>query len=170
MYKTSDEFINDRPYVCANCSENKSGVKISDFFLRPYISVYTDTGKIKINIDSVYAVKCGNEKKYRIWNQKPYMIEEIGSIIIYSVTYKKNTVNRTPRGCRSKRIHITNYYFSKTLTSPLLQLTHDNLVRAMKFSEHFEVFFLNTFSDDASLRSKNNNQYSINDFLKQHLK
>ncbi|OFY24412.1 MAG: hypothetical protein A2W98_05195 [Bacteroidetes bacterium GWF2_33_38] len=165
IYKTVDDFKNQQISIHGNCEFGKKAVQISDFFLRPYIYIKTEKGKIKTLQDSIYAVKDCAGNVYRIWHQKPYQLIEKGVFNIYSYKYLGTIKKRTSRSVRFEHKEMTAYYFSVDDSSEIFLLTLTNVRLALLTDKDLDNNLLKTFPDNQSLWSITNKQFNINSFL-----
>lgn len=165
IYCTGSAFRAQQISIPANCQLGKKAIQVSDFFLRPYVYIQTEQGKIKIHEDSIYAIQNCDGNIYRIWKQKAYLLSDNGKLKIYSHDYTETVRKRTLRSIRYERKPMTDYYFSVNDTSEIVPLTLTNVRLALLSNKQFEKELKHAFPDDASLKTKLGNQFRINQFI-----
>lgn len=166
VYRTVTDYKKHNISIPADSKYGKQAVKVSDFFLRPYVYIRTVSGTQKISIDSVFAVRCSNGNLFRVCNKTAYMIVDTSYLKIYSYTYMGSVKCRSSRGICFRSKLITNYYFSVNDSSKIIPLTLINLRPTLKLNTDLEKKLTSTFPDDKSLQSKKTNSFMINDFLR----
>jgi hypothetical protein len=165
IYKTVDDYQNQKISITGNCQYGKKAIQISDFFLRPFIYIKTEKGKAKFHQDSIYAVQDCSGNIYRIWHQKPYQLIEKAVFNIYSYKYMGTIKKRTSRSIRFENKEMTAYYFSVSDSAEIFPLTLTNVRFALLTDKDLDNKLLATFPNNQSLWSTNNHQFSINSFL-----
>lgn len=165
IYRNFDDFRQNKISIPANPKFGKKAVQVSDFFLRPYVYIKTDSNKFKISIDSVYAIRCSNGNVYRINNTRAYQLVDTGLVKIYAYTCMERVKCRYSRGFRYKDQLTTHYYFSKNYLTPITPLTLTNVRLALHLDENTDNKLIQNFPDDKSLMGNNNNRFLINDFF-----
>jgi hypothetical protein len=165
IYRNFDDFQQNKISIPANPKFGKKAVQVSDFFLRPYVYIKTDSSKFKIGIDSVYAIRCSDGNIYRIWNENAYQFLDTGFLKIYSFTCTERVKSRYSRGIRYKDQQVTHYYFSKDYLMPIIPLTLTNVRLALHLDENTDSKLVQDFPEDKSLLNNNSNQFLLNDFF-----
>jgi hypothetical protein len=166
VYSTVSDYKKQNISIPADSRYGKHAVKVSDFFLRPYVYIRTVSGTKKISIDSVFAVRCSNGNLFRVCNKTAYTIVDTSYIKIYSETHLGHVKCCPVRGICLRNKLITNYFFSVNDSSQIIPLTLLNLRYALKVSNDLDRKLSSTFPNDKSLQSKKTNSFMINDFLK----
>lgn len=170
IYKTVDDFKNQRISIPGNCNYGNKAVQISDFFLRPYIYLKTETGKAKYHQDSIYAVQDCAGNMYRIRHQKSFQLIEKGNLNIYSYKYTGTIKKRTSRSVRLVQKEMTAYYFSVNDSSEVLPLTVTNVRLALTANKELDKALVTNFPDNKSISANTGNAFVINTFLNTHKK
>jgi hypothetical protein len=169
IYYNISDFCAKQISIPAFSQFGRKAVVISDFFLRPYVYIKTEKGRMKVHEDSIYAVQYCNGDIYRIWERSAYLLEETGQLDIYSYTYLGKVKVRTSRGTRLKQKQITDYYFSENDTSEILPLTLTNVRLALLMDKKLDNELIQSFSNDSLLKAKQNSQFKINQFISSKL-
>jgi hypothetical protein len=164
IYSTVSDFMARQISIPVNCQFGKKTIQISDFLVHPYVYIKTEQGKIKINKDSVYAIRNCNGDIYRICKQRAYLLLDSGKLQIYSYSYNSTVKIRTSKGTRFEDKRITDYYFTFDDTSRIAPLTVAN-VRLALVNEKIENEFMQTFPNDKTLLEKQDNRFIINCFF-----
>lgn len=165
IYSTASDFKARQISIPVNCQFGKKTIQISDFLVYPYVYIKTEQGKIKINEDSVYAIRNCNRDIYRICKQRAYLLLDSGKLQIYSYSHNSTVKIRTSKGTRFEDKWITDYYFTFDDTSRIAPLTVANVRLAKLVNEKLENEFMQTFPNDKTLLEKQDNRFKINCFF-----
>lgn len=165
IYSTVTDYRSKQISIPANYQFGKKAIQVSDFFLRPYVYIKTEHGKVKYHEDSLYAIKDNKGNIFRIWNRKAYLLTDTGKLQIYSNTYMGTVKIRTSRGFRFEQKQMTDYYFSVDDTSEIVPLTLMNVRLALLTNKKLDALLRKSFPNDATLQSHKNNQFEINQFI-----
>ncbi|MBN2486322.1 MAG: hypothetical protein JXB34_10150 [Bacteroidales bacterium] len=165
IYRNFDDFRQNKISIPANPKFEKKAVQVSDFFLRPYVYIKTDSNKLKISIDSVYAIRCSNGNVYRICNNRAYQLVDTGFVKIYTYTCMESVKHLYSRGYRHTTEQVTHYYFSKNYLTPITLLTLTNVRLSLHLDENTDNKLIQNFPNDKSLLENKNNHFFINDFF-----
>jgi hypothetical protein len=165
IYRTESAFRPQQISIPANCQLGEKAIQVSDFFLRPYVYIHTDQGKIKIHEDSIYAIQNCEGNIYRIWKQKAYLLSDNGKLKIYSYNYAETVKKRTVWSILYEQKPMTDYFFSVNDTSAIVPLTLTNVRLALLSNKQFDRELELAFPDDASLKTMQGNQFRINQFI-----
>lgn len=166
IYSSLSDYRNNKISIAASTLSGKKSLFISDFFLRPVVYLNTDSGKIKIGMDSIYAVRCATGYVFRIWNKQAYKIEESEKLQIYSVEENENIRCRCPRGYRFKTQRAKHYYFSVSDTSPIYRLNSQNIGLAMQLPRALEQKIADSYPNEKAISVQKDAHFIINDFIK----
>lgn len=165
IYYTESAFRTQQISIPANCQLGKKAIRVSNFFLRPYVYIQTGQGKVKIHEDSIYAIQNCEGNIYRIWKQKAYLLSDNGKLKIYSYDYQETVKKRTVWSIRYEQKPRTDYFFSVNDTSEIIPLTLTNVRLALLSNKQFDKELELAFPDDASLKTIQGNQFRINQFI-----
>jgi hypothetical protein len=66
IFKTFDDYKNQKITYQSNCIDGKKSIRISNFFLRPHIFIKTENSTLKVLQDSIYAIKDCENQIFRI--------------------------------------------------------------------------------------------------------
>ncbi len=165
IYNTALDFRTKQISIAADCQSGKKTIQVSDFFLRPYVYIRTEQGKLKIHEDSIYAIQYCDGSIYRIWNQKAFQLLDNGKLQIYSYNYTETVKKRTLRSIRYEQKPVTDYFFSENDTSEIIPLTLTNVRLVLLSNKQFDKDLKLAFPNDSSLRTMQGNQFRINEFI-----
>lgn len=165
IYRTASDFQEKRISIPADCKYGKKAVVIVDFFLRPYVHIKNNLGKLKIHKDSIYAVQDCKGNIYRIFKQKDFLLLDTGRLHIYSYSYNGTVKKRYSRGIRFVHKQLTGYYFSENDTSEIIPLTLTNVRLALLTNKELDRQLIHTFPNNDSLKIKQGNRFKINLFI-----
>jgi len=169
LYASISDYEQGVISIPANSKFGEKAIQVSDFFLRPYIYLKTDSTKQKISINSVYAFKCANGNIFRIWKGVDYQLIDTGAIKIYCRQEIDKVRYWQSRCYRYKDVKVTRFYFSSNDNSPILLLTLNNLKYTLRLNPEIEVLLCTNFTTDKSLQQKNKEKFAINEFLSKHI-
>jgi len=165
IYLSVNDFKSNRISVPVDCQRRKKAIRVSNFFLRPYVYIYTNEGKQKIPEDQVYAFRDCEDNLYRLWDQQAYRVCDTSALRIYRYTHWKTMKVWTSRMLRFRDKRVTDYFFSKNDSSEIIPLTRDQLAAAFEGNDQVVSLLGKNFSDDHSLRKKQNGHFLINYYL-----
>lgn len=169
IYRTVSDFGKQQISIPGNSKYGKKAIQVSDFFLRPYVYIKTDSGKIKVHEDSLYAVQDYKGNIFRIWNRRAYLLLDTGKLKIYSYSYIGTVKIRTSRWVRFEQKPMTDYYFSMEDTSEIIPLTVINVRLALLTNKKLDALLKSSYPNDAVLQSHENNQFEINQFISKNI-
>lgn len=165
IYRTASAYRIKQISIPANCQFGKKAIQLSDFFLRPYVYIRTEQGKIKIHADSIYAIQDCEGNIYRIWKQEAFLLSDNGKLKIYSHIFPETVKVRTAHSIRYEKKPKTHYYFSVSDGSPIVPLTLSNVRLALLTDKELDRQLKLEFPDDASLKLQQGKQFKINQFI-----
>ena len=165
LFLSVRDFKSNRISLPVDCQHRKKAIRVRDFFLHPYVYIHTTGGKQKIPEDQVYAFRDCRNNLYRLQDGKAYLICDTSALKIYRYTHWKTIKVRTSRMLRFRDKRVTDYFFSKNDSSEVFLLTVDHLTAAFKGNDQVLSLLRKNFSDDRSLRKKQNGRFLINQYL-----
>ncbi|MGE4568522.1 MAG: hypothetical protein AB7C90_04965 [Bacteroidales bacterium] len=167
IYRSYEDFMQQTISLPADPSLGRGAVRVSDLFLRPYVYVRTDSTHVKVPMDSIYALRCGNGRLFRVYQQQAYEVVDTGSIKIYTTNATRVVRRWRARGYRFFEEPSVRFFFSTDYRSPIEPLTLNHLRLALPLDTKAEALLAERFPDDASLCKKSANQFLINQFIEQ---
>ena len=145
LYATPGDLKNDHLSIRADLPAGRHTIVISDFFMRPYIYIRTNGHKLRIPMDSVYALKQYNGDIYRIWHQKSYRLVDAGPLLVFSYDNRVIKMVRTARSSHPAIVLQKEYYFCCDYPDSLLPLSIDNVRLALhadkQLSDTLRLYF-----------------------------
>ena len=157
IYKTAEDFQQQKLSYAINCKTEKHKIKLNDFFNKPYLFVKHNDSTIKLYKKDIFGYRFCTGEIYRANGKKEYQVLNYEESMI--IIYRKN-VTKPPRG----KTNVTNYYFSKDAFSPIQKLTIKNLKETFPDKRRFHEQLGERFKYNTELASfdKIHNMYSIN--------
>ncbi|MBP1640720.1 MAG: hypothetical protein H6Q17_2303 [Bacteroidetes bacterium] len=169
VYKTANDLKYQQFNITADRQTKGHAIEVSNFFLRPYIYIHTGGKKIKIPMDSIYALKQYDEKIYRIWQRKCYQLIDSSFLLIFSYKNRITKMIPTSRSARPVTVTQREYYFCCDYSEPLIPLTPDNILLALHADKPLSKAIHQRFRNQQELiETKQAQQTSINLFLKNY--
>ncbi|HXP49207.1 MAG TPA: hypothetical protein VN922_04590 [Bacteroidia bacterium] len=159
IYKTAQDFKDERLSYMINCDSSSGKIKFHHFFSGKYVDVIQAGKKHRLSKDSIFGYRNCKGKDYRFYgdNSNDYQVEEVKGVIIYSALV--NDPAYTGKGIKL----VTAYFFSKTFNTNILPLTVANLKQAFPG----DIRFSNMSDKDISAYDDIHKMYKINYLLMQ---
>ena len=167
LFLSVNDYKADHISIPITCEKKKKAIRVSDFFLRPYVTFYTSQGKQQIPINQVFAFRDCRNHSFRIWNQKAYRICDTSALKIYSLAHWRPDRMQALRSPHFHHVdkYVTDYFFSRNDSSEIIPLTCAQLVTAFEKSEGVVNLIHAHFGDNRSLKEKCGDQFLINYYL-----
>lgn len=166
LYTTPGDLKNDHLSIRADLSAGRHAIVVSDFFMRPYICIRTNGHKLRIPMDSVYALKQYNGDIYRIWHQKSYRLVDTGPLLVFSYDKRVIKMACTARSSHPVAVLQKEYYFCCDYSDSLLLLNTDNVRLALHADKQLNDALQLSFPHQQMLVGTDNKKHSgINTFL-----
>jgi adenine-specific DNA methylase len=104
----------------------KHKIRINDFINKTEITVIHKEKKYTFKKNEIYGIRDGKGNDYRFSENAEYKIVQTDTLYIYT---KEETV-QSGNSKNYQRSQVTKYYFSKTGSSDIMELTKENLKKA----------------------------------------
>lgn len=154
VYLNHSDYLNKRLKFEVDYTKEKHKIRVHDFFSKSNIDVIHDGIKYTLQKKDIYGIRDAEEKDYRFYNNKEYMIADTGTIYIYKTQSIENS-----GGKQAQAKYITNYFFSTTGSGVIVSLSLKNI--KMAYPENHKLHEL----IDANFKS-NNELSSFDEFHK----
>ncbi len=165
IYLSAEDFKQNKLSIIADTSKCKKAIKTDNFFCKPYITVQTASGKLRIHKDSVYAVRTNRNEIFRIENEKNYQLLDSSNLYIYKLEIIKSVPRKTLYTTRFEKETVIKYYFSTTKTGKLQELDLTN-VRLACMEKNKDCQLVKQFPKQEDLNKQNESgQFLINEFF-----
>ncbi|RKD91829.1 hypothetical protein [Mangrovibacterium diazotrophicum] len=148
-----------------DCASGKSAIRVSNFFLSPYVFIRQQNEKIRIPINQVYAFENCDDQIYRIWNEKAYLLRDSSYFNIYEYTSWQTVKVWTSRMTRVRQKQMTNYFISINDSSPIIPLSLTNLLNTVGENSNAGRLIADQFADDKSLLQREGDTFHLNQIL-----
>jgi hypothetical protein len=159
IYRTYEDFTAKKlTYETDNAKEPYS-IKVDDYLTRPYVDVIYKGKKYSFLKKDIYGVSEGEERNFRFFNNKEYLIVDTGKVYIYKLNNPASDKSLT-------------YFYSLKGNSKVMPLTLANLKNSYPENPRFRDLIDLYFKTDADLTAFDNyyKTYKLNRFLFKHLK
>ena len=123
IYKTAQDFKDNRLSFSVNCDSASGKIKLHHFFSGKYVNVIRNKSNYRLSKDSIFGYRDCRGNDYRFFENYnyEYQIAEDKSIVIYMALLTDPTY--TGKGIKL----VPTYFFSKNLNSEIIPLTVNNL-------------------------------------------
>jgi hypothetical protein len=166
LYKTADDLKYKHLSMTADRRAERGFLEVSNFFMRPYIYIHADGKKLKIPMDSIYALQQYDGKIYRIWQRKCYQLIDSSALFLFSYENRITKMIPTSRSSRPVTVTQKEYYFCCDYSEQLLPLTTDNILLALHADKTLSEAIRQYYKNQQSLTETDETQQtSINQFL-----
>jgi hypothetical protein len=166
LYKNADDLRHQHISIKADLTAKGHAIEISNFFMGSYVYVHTDKKKLKVPMDSIYAVKQYNGTTYRIWQRKCYQLLDSSFLQIFSHENRITKMIPTPRSSRPVMTTHREYYFCCDYADAVLPLTIDNVLLALHADKTLSEAIRQRFkSQQEMIQTDPAQRTTINSFL-----
>lgn len=142
-------------------------IKLKQFYISPDI-ISVEQGKETIFYkDSIFAIRLTNGESYRFINRIPYLLADTSSLYIYvHKTIKTEYVKSGPKRI-SKKVSVSNYFFSKQGEMVVYELNLINLRKYVLTSAALHTAVCSKFLTDSMLYTVNSisGRYELNETI-----
>ena len=137
IYLSGNDFNQSKLYLAIDCKTEAHKIKLNDFFGKNYITVIHKDSAYKLYKSNIFGYRtCDGQIVRFLKKRELVLLNPTESILIY-----RNEVTKPPKG----RTNVTNFYFSKDASSPVLMLTMSNVKKAYPenhvFHEKLDALF-----------------------------
>lgn len=166
VYYNYEDYKAGKVSLAGNCNSSDK-IKLHHSFSCKYVDVVQDGKKYRFSKDSIFGYRDCKQNDYRFYKKrdKEYEIVENKSIVIYVADAAITSANGKARE------FIKKYFFSTSITSPILPLTINNLKRAfpanIKFHNLLDMEFYSR--TDVSVFDSTHKMYKVNFLLSQSI-
>lgn len=142
LYLTVDDFNNGR-LCCTAVPHQRHSIHLHDILYTPFITVINGSTRTSYSKDSVYGYRTRNNTAFRLYRREAFEVLNVGSCpVLYRQTFMRNSKESRPA---------VIYYFSKDESSPIEDLSRENLSRAFTADTAFIEHMYSVFNSDNDL-------------------
>lgn len=125
VYNNYEDYKIGKVTLACKCNSSDK-IKLNHFFSKNHIALIKDGKNYRFSKDSIFGYRDCKQNDYRFYKErdKEYKIVENKSIVIYVADVALTSANGKARE------FVKKYFFSTSLTSPILPLDATNLKRA----------------------------------------
>lgn len=165
IYRTVTEFNAGKPSEVLDCKHGKKTIRVSSFFLSPYLFFRQQDEKLKIPIEQVYAFFDCDQQLYRICGYKAYKLCDSTYFNIYSYTAWESVKVRTSRMTHLEKKRVTHYYFSPGDSSKIAPLSLNEVLLAVGDDPEKRQLIIQNFPSTKSLLKTDGDSFLLNKIL-----
>ncbi len=169
IYLSEEDYKQNKLSIIADTAKCKKAIKTDNFFCKPYITIQTVNGKLRIHKDSVFAIRTKKNEIFRIENEKNYQLLDSSNLFIYKLEIIISVPKKTLYTTRFEKETVAKYYFSTSKTGKIIELNLTN-VRLACMKKNKDCQLVKQFPEQEDLCKQNESgQFLINEFFnKEH--
>lgn len=143
IYRTADAYLAGQIELAVDTRTTTHVIDRHTVLNKPYVDVQHAGKNIRYTKSDIFGFRDGEGRDVRFVGNREFTIVEAGPLYLYT------SERVVPEGKRMKAV--TDYSFSRTVSSEVLPLTKANVKRALPEAHGFHHLLDMTFPDDASL-------------------